>query len=152
MEDAKKKRLVRHILLILGTLIVVGAVVLIVWLVDKNDVAVTHAMGEPVQTGRAEITVDGVVFSASREQDIVTAQVFITLEGKADLSRLQVAGGEYLESALAVFKGEEYAAAPQGKAESGKYALTFTAVAKADAYLYIGKKDKVFLGTAIVLK
>ena len=62
MEDVKKKRRLRNILLIVGTLIVVGAVVLIVWLVDKNDTETTYAIGQPVKLGGARVTVDGVVF------------------------------------------------------------------------------------------
>ena len=150
MEDVKKKRRLRNILLIVGTLIVVGAVVLIVWLVDKNDTETTYAIGQPVKLGGARVTVDGVVFSEGSGDNVI-AEVFVTVDGKADMSQLKVAGGERISSKDAVFNGKEYAAAPQGDAESGKYAFTFTAVKNADTFFFIGEKNKVALGMAIVL-
>ena len=144
MDEAKKKRRIRAILLILGTLVVVGAIVLVVWLVDKNDTENTYAIGESVKLGGAQVTVDGVVFSAGSDGG-VTAAVFVTLEGEADMSRLRVAGGERVSGGDGALNGKEYA-----EAQSGRYMLTFTVVENADTFLFIGEKDKVALGMAIV--
>ena len=84
MDEAKKKRRIRALLLILVTLVVVGAIVLVVWLVDKNDTENTYAIGESVKLGGAQVTVDGVVFSAGSNGG-VTAAVFVTLKGEADM-------------------------------------------------------------------
>ena len=149
MDEAKKKRRIRALLLILCTLVVVGAIVLVVWLVDKNDTENTYAIGESVKLDGAQVTVDGVVFSAGSNGG-VTAAIFVTLEGEADMSRLMVAGGERVSGGDGALNGKEYAAAPQNEAQSGRYMLTFTVEENADTFLFIGEKDKVALGMAIV--
>ena len=157
MDDKVKKRRVRNILLIVGTLAVIAVIVLIVCLVDKYDVTSTHHMGEAVEYSGAAVTVDGVTFTREyggeqAEEGAVFARVYITLSGEVNLLELQVAGGDRVPSSGSTFGGESYAASPEGDANSGKYELVFLAVENADAYLFIGEKDRVFLGTAIVLK
>ena len=156
MDDKVKKRRVRNILLIVGTLAVIAVIVLIVWLVDKYDVTSTHHMGEVEYSGAA-VTVDGVTFTREyggeqAEEGAVFARVYITLSEEVNLLELQVAGGDRVPSSGGTFGGESYAASPEADANSGKYELVFLAVENADAYLFIGEKDRVFLGTAIVLK
>ena len=157
MDDKVKKRRVRNILLIVGTLAVIAVIVLIVWLVDKYDVTSTRHMGETVEYSGASVTVDGVTFTREyggeqAKEGAIFAKVYITLSGEVNLLELQVAGGDRVPSSGGTFGGESYAASPEGDANSGKYELVFLAVENADAYLFIGEKDRVFLGTAIVLK
>ena len=157
MDEKAKKRRIRNILLIVGTLVIVALIVLIVWLVDKYDVVDTHHMGDTVEYGNAEITVDGVEFvreygGNSAKEGAVYAVVYITLDGKADLLELQVAGADRVQSADGTLNGNAYSAAPQGDAQSGRYTLAYLAVESADTYLFIGEKDRVFLGTALIIE
>ena len=156
MDEKVKKRRIRNILLIAGTLAVIAVIILIIWLVDKYDVTTTRHIGEEVEYGKAAVTVDGVEFTREYGEEIakegaVFAKVYITLSGEVNLLELQVAGGDRVPSSGGTFGGESYAASPEGDANSGKYELVFLAVENADAYLFIGEKDRVFLGTAIVL-
>ena len=125
--------------------------------VEKGGGVGTGGRGGSVEGGRAESAGDGGECvgedgGVGGKEGAVYAGGYITLDGKADLLELQVAGADRVQSADGTLNGNAYSAAPQGDAQSGRYTLAYLAVERADTYLFIGEKDRVFLGTALIIE